>query len=245
MERVCHLANKIYREMLCITRHERKTYITISGLDHVRVNALSWAPQLKILLSWDLLDWIWGERRIPYFFTSFITTPELSGPWYISPDIYHTQITEYLLESTYKRWALFSANKNRTFFLTIIAPQKVITFTLQLLRTRTGALGNTFPMLFPRKESFIYSDQLVQHTLCVIAPENWYLIRWRLLLSGFRSVLVDATDKLPQTNNPICGLGTWFRATEWLVRSLPGWTPSIPSALISKFEICQWAYHQL
>jgi hypothetical protein len=112
MERVCRLTNKIYREMLCITRHEKMTYITMvaSGLDSdesdsVQVtSAFSWTPQYKTLLSWDLLDWIWVEDRIPYFFTNFITTPELSGPlYYISPDIYHTQITEYSLESIYTR----------------------------------------------------------------------------------------------------------------------------------------------
>jgi hypothetical protein len=100
------LTNKIYREMLCLTKHEGMTYITmrgLDGLDHVRVSAFSWTSQYGTLFSWDLLDWIWGERRTPYFFTNFITTPELSGPFklYISPDIYHTQITEYLLESTY------------------------------------------------------------------------------------------------------------------------------------------------
>ena len=115
MERVCHLTNKIYREMLCITSYEGKTYITmggLNGLDHDQVNS---ASQYMTLLSWDLLNWImeegfiraegWirTEDRFPYFFTNFITTPELSGPLYISPDIYHSQITEYLLESIYIR----------------------------------------------------------------------------------------------------------------------------------------------
>ena len=45
--------------------------------------------------------------RIPSFFTNFITTPVLSGPLYISPDMYHTQVTEYLLEKL-NEWALFS-----------------------------------------------------------------------------------------------------------------------------------------
>ena len=38
--------------------------------------------------------------RIPFSFTNFITTPELSGPFYISPDIYHTQIAVYSLVRT-------------------------------------------------------------------------------------------------------------------------------------------------
>ena len=103
-----HLTNKIYREMLCITRHEKMTYmtqgmyITMHGLGHVQVSALPCTPsQYRIVLSWDLLACISAEGGIPYSFTNFITTPELSGPLYISPDIYHTQITEYLLGKTY------------------------------------------------------------------------------------------------------------------------------------------------
>ena len=102
IERVSHLTDKIYREVLCLTRHERNEYITIGGLDHVRVSTFSWTTQYRIVLSWDLLDWITMEGRIPFSFTSFITTPELSGPFYISPDIYHTQITEYVLETFYQ-----------------------------------------------------------------------------------------------------------------------------------------------
>ena len=96
MERVFHLPNKIYREMLCIT-YKGITYITMAGLNHVQARAFFWASQYRIVLSWDLLSWILVEGRIPCSFTNFITNPELSGPLYISPDIYHTQITEYLL----------------------------------------------------------------------------------------------------------------------------------------------------
>ena len=70
-----------------------------NGLDHVQ--NVSWTPQYSIVLPWDLLDWISVEDRIPCSFTHFITTPELSGLLYISPDIYHTQITEYSLETIY------------------------------------------------------------------------------------------------------------------------------------------------
>ena len=100
MERVCRLTNKIYQEMLCITRHERITNVTMSGLDHVQVTSLSWSSQDRIMISCDLLAWLseeaWG--RIPCSFTNFFTTPEFSGPLYISPGIYHAQITEYILE---------------------------------------------------------------------------------------------------------------------------------------------------
>ena len=81
------------------------TIITIGGLDHVQLELLpiSRNPQYtgRIVLSWNLLSWISVEGRIPRSFTNYITTPELSGPYYISPDKYHTQITEYLLYKVY------------------------------------------------------------------------------------------------------------------------------------------------
>jgi hypothetical protein len=80
-------------------------YITMgpaAALDHVQAGAFSWNPQYRIVLSSDLLAWISMEGRIPYSFSNFITTPELSGPLYISPDIYHTQITEYSLEKIHQ-----------------------------------------------------------------------------------------------------------------------------------------------
>ena len=105
MERVCHLTNKIYREILCISRDERMAYITIGGLDdiQVEVSTFSYSPQYKIALSWDLLAWISEMDRISRSFTNFITTPELSGDLYISSNIYHTQITEYSLETIFLR----------------------------------------------------------------------------------------------------------------------------------------------
>ena len=123
-DRVCHLTNKIYREMLFITTRESITYIAMGGLDQVQVSALSqfgivhpwdyfsssWMPvessspssPYSIVLHWDLLSWMSVEDRILCSFTNFITTPELSGPLYISPDIYHTQITEYSLKTIHQ-----------------------------------------------------------------------------------------------------------------------------------------------
>ena len=96
MERLCRLTNKIYRDILCIKRHETIRYITIAGQDDIRVS--SWTPQYRIALSWDLL--VWFPKGIPRSLTKFITTPELSGSeFYIRSDIYHTQITEYSLET--------------------------------------------------------------------------------------------------------------------------------------------------
>ena len=51
------------------------------------------------------------EDKILCSFTNFITIPELSGPLYISPDIYHTQITEYLL------WAFSSLHGTSSLLL--------------------------------------------------------------------------------------------------------------------------------
>ena len=80
------------------------TNITMGGLDHGQISAASRTPeyrtQYKIVLSWNLLAWISVEDKISCTFTEFITTPELSGPLYISQDVYHTQITEYLLNKT-------------------------------------------------------------------------------------------------------------------------------------------------
>jgi hypothetical protein len=111
LERVCHLTNKIYREMLCITRHEGMTaqIITMDGLNphelspHWQASRVRHCLQYRIILSWDLLfTMISLKDGIPCSFTSFITTPELSGPFHISPDIYHTQITEYSLQTIYQ-----------------------------------------------------------------------------------------------------------------------------------------------
>ena len=115
MERVCHLTNKIYREMLFITRHKIMSYITLGRLRVDDLQHSAFSPQYRSVLSWDLLVWMSMEDGISYSFTNFITTPELSGPLYISPDIYHTQIMEYSLEtiylSYYSRCAPFSLRR--------------------------------------------------------------------------------------------------------------------------------------
>ena len=101
---MCHLTNKIYREMLCITESGGVNYITMGpgGLVYVQVSAPSWTLHHGTILSWDLLAWIMVEGGIPCSLTSFIATPELAGPLYISPGIYHTQVTGYLLENIYQ-----------------------------------------------------------------------------------------------------------------------------------------------
>ena len=81
------------------------TIISADGFDHVQLELIPIFPNQqytgKIELSWSLLFWISVEGRIPCSFTTFITTPELSGSFYIRPDNYHTQITECSLYKIY------------------------------------------------------------------------------------------------------------------------------------------------
>ena len=108
MERLCRLTNKIYRDILRITRHETMTYITMDGrqpFKDIRLGDSSSTPRYRTALSWDLLALF--SKGIPRSFTEFITTPEISGPkFYIPSDIYHTQITEYSLETILHHYSL-------------------------------------------------------------------------------------------------------------------------------------------
>ena len=98
MGRVRHLTIKIYREMLCITRDLGGTeIISINGLGDDYCRPFYPTTRFRIVLSCELLNRMTMMDRIPFSFTNFITTPQLSGPFYISPEIYHTQITEYSL----------------------------------------------------------------------------------------------------------------------------------------------------
>ena len=194
--------------MLCITRHEEMTDISIDGLDHVQVSSFSWTPERRILLSWDLLSWISVEGGIPCSFTNFITTPELSGSMYIRPDIYHTQITEYSLKTifvrNYSEWALFFLSLSALNIFLIVKILMLDPPHFLALSNEIGALGNTFPELFQLKWFFIYFDQFVRNALYLITLQDWWLIRWRVLSSGFRSVfLVNAAGsrQTPQTKN--------------------------------------------
>ena len=95
--RARHLTIDIYPKMLRIIRDLDGTEnITIDGFDHVQY-PFSWTPRGRIVLSCALLTLMTMNGRIPFSFTNFITTQELSGPFYISPNIYHSQITEYSL----------------------------------------------------------------------------------------------------------------------------------------------------
>ena len=192
--------------MLCIKRYGRMTCVTIAGLDVPCLPVRISSPQDMFALSWHLLAWLPRGDGILCSFTNFITIPELSGPLYISPDIYHTQITEYLLEVILQhygpKWALFFfLSASKVFLIAILLdivqpahPQSIV-----LTSGQTGPLGSTFPVLFRCIGFLIYSDQYIQTSLdvYVMTPENrsFNLKLWRLLLIGFRSVSANATDK--------------------------------------------------
>ena len=130
-ERVCHLTNKIYLDMLYIKRDEGKTHITMGGL-------VCWTPKFstQIVLSWYLLAWMSVENRIPYSFTNFITTAELSGPFHISPDFYHTQVTEYSLD-TIHGWVSSFLFASKIFLIVIPLDPPPLLFTV-FFSIRTG-----------------------------------------------------------------------------------------------------------
>ena len=81
--------------------------ITMGELVHSQLELIPFSPTPQYTLaistlSWDLLAWISEkEDRILCSFTNFITSPELSGSLYVVPDIYHTQVTEYSLETNF------------------------------------------------------------------------------------------------------------------------------------------------
>ena len=103
MRRAHHLTIKIYRELLRIKICLGGTMsITLDEFDDVLYRAFPWTPRYRIVLSCALIKLMTMDGRIPFSFTNFITTQELSGPFYISPEIFHTQITEYSLLTIYE-----------------------------------------------------------------------------------------------------------------------------------------------
>jgi len=92
LERVRRLTNKIYRKTLCIAKNGNITVFFMGQPRHMSryQQTLHYGK-----LSSELLVWASVEGKILSSFTDFITTPEISGALYISPDIYHTKITEF------------------------------------------------------------------------------------------------------------------------------------------------------
>ena len=100
----------------------------------------------------------------------------------------------------------FFSSSNVFLIVVLLVPPPFI-FTIAI-SVRTGPLRSTFLMLFLLKWFFIYFDQFLQQNLyvpmAVITPQDWCFIRWRLLLNGFRSVLVWLQPTNFQTENLIC-----------------------------------------
>ena len=113
-----------------ITRHERMTYITMGGLDHVQVSTFS--PKYRIVFSWDFLAWISVADSIP---SSFIPTPELSEPLHTISPRYLPYPNCNILYTLYGINSLLSLNQ---FFFFIINCQTSL--ASQLL----SGLGSTF-----------------------------------------------------------------------------------------------------
>ncbi|KAF8816521.1 hypothetical protein BYT27DRAFT_7182095 [Phlegmacium glaucopus] len=106
VERLSQVTDKIYREILCIETHGSMTSITIcaplrGAYTISETRPCRAANSAIVQLPWDfLVKMSLGDRILPSF-TDFMTTQERSGPLYMSPDVYHTQVTEYSLESIF------------------------------------------------------------------------------------------------------------------------------------------------
>ena len=84
----------------------------------------------------------------------------------------------------------FLSASNIFLIVLLDTPQVTLGFSIP-----SGALGNTFPILFQPKWFFLNFDQFQKNTLHVI-PQDWWLICWKSLLSGFRSVWLNAKKNL-------------------------------------------------
>ena len=210
-----------YREILCIARDDRMAYIIMGPVGHpaLRFNydqARFCTPLYRIILSWELLAWISVEGRFPCSFTNFITIPELSGPLYISPDIYHTQITEYLL---WERGSLSLWIEHLPHCSSV--------------RHSYGFLDRNWSLR--EHVSHALPTEMIFHQLRLIHSDHDYSAE--LMLDSLEIIIKWQYWWIQQTN---LKLKVWFatrdlgfRATEWLVRSFPAWTSSIQSSLES------------
>ncbi|KAF8816497.1 hypothetical protein BYT27DRAFT_6396545 [Phlegmacium glaucopus] len=108
IKRLGHLTDRIYRDILCIETHGSMSTITTCAPLREVYRIPDSRPRRPanpgvVQLSWGLLAERSMDDRISSSFTDFMITQERSGPLYISPDIYHTQITEYSLETIFRR----------------------------------------------------------------------------------------------------------------------------------------------
>ena len=162
-----------------------------AGHDHVQASAFSWTPQYRIVLSWDLLAWVLVEGKMPCSFTNFITIPELSGPLFISPDIYHTQITEYLL------WAFLSLHHDRTSYY--YSDRHYYRFLIQDW-SLSEHLNHAIPTeAILRQLQSINLDHLVRDYSAELMLDTLEIIIKWLQVS-----VSECNWQTPQTKNPIC-----------------------------------------
>ncbi|KAF8816488.1 hypothetical protein BYT27DRAFT_7182040 [Phlegmacium glaucopus] len=107
IERLGQITDRIHRGILCIESHGSMKTITICaplrGVDMIpETRPWRTVNPSVIQLSWDLLVLESVNGRISSSFTDFMTTPERSGPLYMNPDVYHTQITEFSLGTIFQ-----------------------------------------------------------------------------------------------------------------------------------------------
>ena len=126
MRRAHNLTIEIYPKILCITRDPDGTKnITVASdkFDFIpwaitsRRNLLITSTlnlQYRIVLSCELLTWMTMDGRIPLSFINFITTQELSGPFYIQPG--------YL---PYPNYRIFTADTSYVSSLPLLSSSKI------------------------------------------------------------------------------------------------------------------------
>ena len=164
MERVCHLTNKIYREILFATRCEKTTYITMGGFDsdHVQVNAFSWTPQYRTVLSWTCWPgYLWRiEFSVPLLtllqLQSYLV-PCISARIFIILKLQNIHWRQFFMQLLSVSTFISVSN---IFLIVILLGTPPLVFTIAFT-IRTGAIGNTFPVLFQLKWLSIYSDQFL------------------------------------------------------------------------------------
>ena len=81
--------------------HDENTIVTLNEPSHFNFSAYTRPPPYRMLLFLGLASLDIGEGQNSLF-THFIKTSELSGPLYISPDLYYTQSMEYSLEAIFQ-----------------------------------------------------------------------------------------------------------------------------------------------
>ncbi|KAF8816499.1 hypothetical protein BYT27DRAFT_7182055 [Phlegmacium glaucopus] len=102
VERLGQVTDRIYRDVLCVETHGSMPTVTPRRDMIPDIRPCRTADAGVVQLSWDLLVQESVNDRISSAFTDFMTTPGRSGPLYMSPDVYHTRVTEYSLETIFQ-----------------------------------------------------------------------------------------------------------------------------------------------